>query len=297
MICKAAMAQSLAASATEDSMLRFRKSGIYSLTLSLLITSCIINTTALAQSTRTTVTDSLPYSTEPAVSPDRSEVAFVSGGDIWTVPTAGGEARLLVSNPANESRPLYSPDGKRMAFISNRTGNGDIYVLALDTGDLKRLTYDDTLDQLDAWSRDGRWVFSSSPSRDIAGMNDIFRVSVEGGTPMQTSADRYTNEYWAAPSPDGTAVAFTARGITSSQWWRKGHSHLDESERWVMHDTAKPSYERITEGGAKEMWPMWNGEGRALFYVSDRRGAPKKLSGAPFGENKKNTPVTESSEI
>ena len=289
MICKAAKAQSLAASTTEDFMLRFRKSGIYSLTLSLLITSCILNMTAPAQSTRATVTDSLPYFTEPAVSPDRSEIAFVSGGDIWTVPAAGGEARLLVSNPANESRPLYSPDGKRMAFISNRTGNGDVYVLTLDTGDLKRLTFDDILDQLDAWSRDGRWIYFSSTSRDIAGMNDIFRVSAEGGTPMQTSADRYANEYWAAPSPDGTAVAFTARGITSSQWWRKGHSHLDESEVWLMHDTAKPSYERITEGGAKEMWPMWNGEGRALFYVSDRSGAQNIWSRALQGQPKQIT--------
>src|SRR6266446_10626297 len=55
-----------------------------------------------------------PYFTEPAISPDRSEIAFVSGGDIWTAPTAGGEARLLVSNPANESHPVYSPDGKQI---------------------------------------------------------------------------------------------------------------------------------------------------------------------------------------
>src|SRR6476619_4968568 len=79
---------------------------------------------------------------EPAISPDHSEIAFVSGGDIWTVSASGGVARLLVSHPANESRPLYSPDGKRLAFVSNRTGNGDVYVLALDTGDVTRLTCD-----------------------------------------------------------------------------------------------------------------------------------------------------------
>src|SRR5687768_2921771 len=67
----------------------------------------------------------LPYFTEPSVSPDRTEIAFVSGGDIWTVPAGGGEARLLVSHPATESRPIYSPDGRRLAFISTRTGNGD----------------------------------------------------------------------------------------------------------------------------------------------------------------------------
>jgi len=217
--------------------------------------------------------DSVPSFAEPALSPDRSEIAFVSGGDIWTVAAAGGEARLLVSHPANESRPLYSPDGRKLAFISNRTGNGDIYVLSFDTGDLKRLTFDDGNDQLDAWSRDGRWLYFTSSSRDISGMNDLFRVNVDGGTPMQVSADRYASEYFSAPSPDGKTLAFTARGIASGQWWRKGHSHLDECEIWLMRDAATPSYEQITEGGAKEMWPMWSADGTSIFYISDRSGA------------------------
>ena len=206
-------------------------------------------------------TEARPYFTEPAISPDRSEIAFSSGGDIWTAPASGGEARLLISHPATESRPLYSPDGKRLAFISTRTGGGDIYVLTLATGELKRITYDDGLDQLDAWSRDGKWLYFSSTSRDISVMNDLLRVGAEGGTPMQVSADRYANEFFSAPSPDGNTIAFTARGISSGQWWRKGHSHIDESEVWLRHSDSAGSYERITEGGAKEMWPMWSKDG------------------------------------
>src|SRR6476620_6746895 len=95
-----------------------------------------------------------PALAEPSPSPDHHEIAFVSGGDIWTVPFAGGEARLLVSNPATESRPLYSPDGTQLAFVSNRTGNGDVYVLTLATGDTRRITWDDVNDQLDGGSRD-----------------------------------------------------------------------------------------------------------------------------------------------
>ena len=100
-----------------------------------------------------------PYFTEPALSPDRKEIASVSGGDIWTVPASGGAASLLVSHAANEARPFYSPDGRQLAFISSRTGNGDIYLLTFATGDLKRLTFDDGFDQLDGWSRDGRNLF------------------------------------------------------------------------------------------------------------------------------------------
>ena len=72
-----------------------------------------------------------PAFADPGIAPDGSEIAFVSGGDIWTVPAAGGEARLLVSNAATESRPVYSPDKKQLAFVSTRTGGGDIYVLTL----------------------------------------------------------------------------------------------------------------------------------------------------------------------
>lgn len=87
---------------------------------------------------------------EPSLSPNHQEIAFVSGGDIWISPSIGGEAHLLISNAATESRPLYSPDGTRLAFISTRTGNGDIYVLQLARGDLKRITFDDTRASLDA---------------------------------------------------------------------------------------------------------------------------------------------------
>ena len=227
---------------------------------------------ASSQSSKAPV-DSVPSFAEPALSPDRSEIAFTSGGDVWTVAAAGGEARLLVSHQATESRPLYSPDGRKLAFISNRTGNGDIYVLSFDTGDLKRLTFDDVNDQLDAWSRDGRWIYFTSASRDISGMNDLFRVSVEGGTPMQVSADRYASEYFSAPSPDGKGLALTARGTASGQWWRKGHSHLDECEIWLIRDSATPGYEQLTEGGAKNMWPMWSADAATIFFVSDRSGA------------------------
>jgi tricorn protease len=242
-------------------------------------------------SVTTALAEPRPYFTEPSLSPDRKEIAFVSGGDIWTVPAAGGVASLLVSHPANEARPFYSPDGRQLAFISSRTGNGDIYLLTLTTGDLKRLTFDDGLDQLDGWSRDGRWIYFSSTSRDIGGLNDLYRVSVDGGTPMPVSADRYTNEFFCAPSPDGKTLAFSARGIASGQWWRKGHSHIDESEIWLLRSfDAGPSgaaaYERVTAaGGAKELWPMWSSDGRSLFYVSDRSGAQNIWTTTPGGSN------------
>ncbi|NJM54339.1 MAG: peptidase S41, partial [Blastocatellia bacterium] len=229
-----------------------------------------------------------PYLTEPSISPDRKEIAFVSGGDIWTVSATGGTAQLLVSHPANESKPLYSPDGKQLAFVSNRTGAGDIYVLNLETGELRRLTFDDANDQLDAWSRDGNWLYFSSSSKDIAGMSDIFRVSINGGTPMQISADRYTMEFQTAPAPDGS-IAFSARGISSGQWWRRGKSHIDESEIWLK---TGESYEQITQRGAKQNWTMWSADGKQIYFVSDRNGTNNLWSQPMKGQAKQLTNFT-----
>jgi tricorn protease len=214
-----------------------------------------------------------PAFSEPGISPDGSTIAFVSGGDIWTIPSPGGEARLLISNPATESRPLYSPDGSRLAFGSTRDGHENIYVLTLATGEVRRLTYDSSDDKLDGWSRDGQWIYFSSGSHDLSYMNDIYRVHAGGGTPMAVSADVYANEFESAPSPDGSRVAFAGRSIASAQWWRKGHSHLDEAEIWLLQDTNPPSYQQVSDSGAKSLWPMWSGDGRSLYYVSDRSGA------------------------
>lgn len=93
-------------------------------------------------------------------------------------------------------------------------------MLTLASGELKRLTFDDGLDQLDAWSRDGRWIYFSDGTNDVWRKNDIYRVRVEGGTPMAVSADRFTNEFQGAPSPDGRTLAMAARGVGDSQWWR-----------------------------------------------------------------------------
>ena len=228
---------------------------------------------SLSLSTFAVAQNALPSLSEPAISPDGHEIAFVSGGDIWTVPAKGGEAHLLVSDPATESRPLYSPDGTHLAFISTRTGAGDIYVLTLATGELTRLTYSDAPDQLDNWSSDGRWIYFTSAVNDVAGQGDIFRVAATGGTPLEVSHERYLNEFEAAPSPDGQAIALVARGISNRQWWRNGHAHIDETELWLKPIAESASYTRLLPGDAKHGWPMWSADGKTLFYMSDGSGA------------------------
>ncbi len=240
--------------------------------------SCLLLLVAAGTSISTQGPSLGPVLAEPGIAPDGREVAFVSGGDIWTAPLGGASpavARLLVSHPATESRPMYSPTGQAVAFVSNRTGNGDLYVLTFADGMLTRLTFDDAPEMLDGWSRDGTSLFFFMNTRDISGMNDVFRVPVAGGTPMPVTNERYTNEFFSASAPDGRSIAFSARGNASGQWWRNGHSHLDQSEIWVAAEGVPPAsrYKRVVERGAKALWPMWAADGKGLFYMSDRGGA------------------------
>ncbi len=222
-----------------------------SFALSILFT-LVINYYSFAQSS----VQGRHYFYDPSLSPTSNEIAFVSGGDIWTVPATGGEARLLVSHPAMETRPLFSPDGTSLAFHSTRSGNGDIYILDLQSNVVRRLTYDDGNDELSAWSKDGKYIYFSSISRDISGMRDVFRIKASGGTPMLVSDNRYINEFSAAPSPTNNSLAIVARGFGAIQWWRNGSSHLDDSAIWLLNEDDN-KYTRIAEKGAKQHWPLW----------------------------------------
>ncbi|MCF8506125.1 MAG: peptidase S41 [Caulobacter sp.] len=215
----------------------------------------------------------LPSLAEPALSPDGSEIAFASGGDIWTVPSKGGQARLLVTDRATESRPLYSPDGTRLAFVSTRSGAANLYILTLATGKVTRLTYADANEALDGWSRDGQWIYFTSGVNDVQRQGDIFRVSAAGGVPLEVSNERYLNEFQSAPSPDGKSVALMAKGISNGQWWRHGSSHIDQTELWLKPIAAGAPYQQLLPSGARHAWPMWRPDGGALWYMSDEGGA------------------------
>lgn len=213
-----------------------------------------------------------PALAEPSLSPDGSQIAFTSGGDIWEVPATGGVAHLLATDPATEGHPLYSPDGGKLAFTSNRSGNTNIYVLDLATGTTTRLTYAEAGEELDAWSADGKWLYFSSGLQDPGGRANIFRVSAAGGTPMPVSNEAYVPEFQAAPSPDGSRIALMARGISNVQWWRNGHAHIDETELWVKPVSEGGAFTRLLADNAKHAWPMWTPDGQTLFFMSDKSG-------------------------
>ncbi|WP_010183575.1 S41 family peptidase [Sphingomonas sp. PAMC 26605] len=220
--------------------------------------------------------DARPAFAEPTLSPDGALIAFASGGDIWEVAASGGVARPLVTDAATEARPLYSPDGTKLAFTSTRGGNANIYVLDLASGAVTRLTYAEAGEELDAWSPDGKYLYFASGVADVGRQPDIFRIAVDCGTPMQVSRETYLAEFQAAPSPDGSTLAINTRGISAGQWWRNGTSHIDQTELWLKPVAEGGAYRPLLADGEKHAWPMWSRDGRSLVYMS-AKGGPENL--------------------
>ena len=210
---------------------------------------------------------------QPSLSADGSMVAFASGGDIWEAPSQGGVAHLLVSGPADDFRPLYSPDGRKLAFNSTRGGATNIYVLDLSSGAITRLTYAEANEQLDGWSNDGRWLYFTTNGNDVGRRTDIMRVAATGGTPGEISAERYLNEFESSPSPAGDAVVFAAFGISGTQWWRHGSSHIDQAQLWMKSIDQPTGYVRLAADPSRHAWPMFDPSGQSVVYMSDAGGA------------------------
>ncbi len=206
---------------------------------------------------------------QPAISPDGSQLAFIVNGDLYLVPAAGGEARLLVDDPVHASRPRFAPAGDRIAFTSLRSGKGDVFVVDLDSSDERRLTFHSAEDATEDWSPDGRWVYFSSSRADISGYTDLFAVPTAGGTPFPVSRARYEGEYNASVSPDGKWLAFNSNDRVR-QWWRMGPRTDDATDVWIKPvDPGSNRFEKLTTFEGKDSWPLWVPDGRGVYLVTD----------------------------
>ena len=92
-------------------------------------------------------------------SPDGKQIAFVLRGEIWLIPVAGGDAKRLTDDPANDNDIVWSPDGKRLIFVSDRGNQPDLYAMDVATKAITRLTNDMVSESAPHFSPDGKWIF------------------------------------------------------------------------------------------------------------------------------------------
>src|SRR5947208_16804297 len=120
----------------------------------------------------------------PAISPDGQTLLFEYKGDIWSVPSAGGNAIPLTLSESYEFAPVWSHDGKSIAFASDRYGNFDVFVMPATGGEAKRLTYHSTREVPSSFTADDKAILFSAARQDLithvqfptGGMTELYSV-------------------------------------------------------------------------------------------------------------------------
>jgi len=211
------------------------------------------------------------FARTPDISPDGKTIAFSYLGDIWLVDAAGGSARHLTMHEKHDYNPIFSPDGKHIAFSSNRHGSYDVFVVPVQGGRPTRLTFDSADDHPTGWSPDGqRILFASARGADYPARVDLYTVPMTGGQAKRVSAYEGRDGSY---SPKGDLIAYV-RGPGS--WYRKGYRGSSNDDIWIC--TADGSDNRlVTQFKGQNHAPMWSGDGRSLFYVSEQFGNPANI--------------------
>ncbi len=209
--------------------------------------------------------DNSPFVRYPALNSNGTQIAFSFQGDIWLVPSTGGNATRLTIHEAYDGISKWSPDDKMIAFSSNRYGNNDIFTIPSSGGNPNRLTYFSGNDGLSDWTANGNLLFETARSyREIEWDNEIYTVSAKGGTPV-----RFLDAlgYMPTMSPGGRFVAFVKGACRLERENYKGPANKDI---WLF-DTKTKKYSKITSFEGQDFYPQW-GDAGTIYYISAQSG-------------------------
>lgn len=200
---------------------------------------------------------------QPTVSPDGATIVFHCEGDLWTVPSTGGVAKRLTTHPGREWEPVFSPDGQQLAFLSDRTGSAQVFVMPADGGPARQVTHHTAGYSIQDWTPDGNSLMVSGQRdhywRDA---DRFFLVNLE-----KRQAEQLLFDGWGVDgrlSPDGRKVLYVRGG---ERWWRKGYRGSRSGQIW-LYDRDEKTHTQILQRETESLWPLWKPDGQGFYFVS-----------------------------
>ncbi|MHB1095152.1 MAG: S41 family peptidase [Gemmatimonadaceae bacterium] len=234
----------------------------------LIVLALSINTVASAQ-------DDAGWMRYPALSPDGATIAFTYRGDLYRVAASGGAATQLTQHAAHDFMPVWSRDGSRIAFASDRHGNFDLYVMPAGGGTAQRLTFHSAAEYPYSFTPDDKSVVFGAARMDAsanrqypaASMPELWTVAVSGGRPVQlltTPADD------ARYSRDGQFLIYTDNKGRENIW-RKHHVSSVARDIWV-YDAKAGTHRQLTTFAGEDRQPVFTDGDKAFYYLSEESG-------------------------
>ncbi len=225
------------------------------------------------------------FLTEPTLSPDAQKIVFVYENDLWQVDAKGGTAFRLTAMDGAESHPHFSPDGKWLAFSSNQNGNSDIYVMPIEGGKIKQLTFHDANDYVSSWSWDSQSINFMSGRYNVT---STYKVNLNGGTPLRLFGDNYfNNPHFVVESPIESAYYFSESWESFMFPHRKRYKG-DHNPDIKYYNTTTKEYKQLTTYNGKDLWPSIDQNGN-VYFASDEFNEVYNLYTFDKSEKKKLT--------
>jgi tricorn protease len=192
------------------------------------------------------------------------KITFSYLGDIWTASEDGSDPHRITDNIAREVYPRFSPDGKWIAFASNRFGNYDVFVIPVAGGAPKRLTFHTGNDEVVGWTRDSARVIFRAARGDGAfpSVAVLYEIAVAGGMEKPLPLDW---GFWGSYSPDGKSLVFNRHPAT---WSRQHYRGSYAADLWIANLGDKSYTKLLADEQYNRYWPMW-GADNSIYFVAD----------------------------
>ncbi len=228
--------------------------------------------------------DSPLWMRHSAISPDGKTIAFCYQGDIFTVPVSGGTATQLTTNPAYDSRPVWSPDGASIAFASDREGSLDVYIMSAQGGTPKRLTTNSGSETPLAFRDNGTILFQASEMPSAGDIQfpssqfpQVYSVSVNGGRPQMFTSIAMDQ---ISVNPTTGKILYTDKKGYEDPW-RKHHTSSIARDIWMSNADGKTGFKKLTDFAGENRNAVWAPDGKSYYYLSEKDGSFNVYKSAP----------------